>query len=264
MLDCKKALTEAGGDFSKAEKKLQELGLAAAAKRSHKATKNGMITTLITDTKAGMLELFCETDFVARNEDFMELGGKMLQDVINEGITDPADSRLTDQMNVLISRIKENMGIKRFLTIDIADDEYATSYIHGGGSLGVLVKFKSDKPEVFADDDVKETAFDMALHAAFHNPQYLEPADVDEQYIKDQQEIFTKQVEALGKPANVVENIVNGKMQKHFSEICFLKQPFVKDDKRSVEQVLSDLGKSKGGTISLVDCRVYRVGEDEA
>ncbi len=262
MLDCKKALMDSAGDFAKAEKKLKELGLAAAAKRSHKATENGMVTTLITDNKAGILELFCETDFVARNKDFVELGSKLLKDVIEQGITDKEDPAITDQMNTLISRIKENMGIKRFETMDIEADEYVTDYIHGEGSLGVLVKFKSDNTDIFQDEEVKAAAFDCALHAAFHNPPYLDKSMVDSAYMAEQEEIFRGQVAALGKPANVVDNIVKGKIQKHYSEICFLQQPFVKDDKKSVEQMLSDLGRQKGASLSLIDYRYYKVGEE--
>lgn len=262
MLDCKKALIEAGGDTAKAEKKLKELGLAAAAKRSHKATNNGLVTTLVTDTKAGMMELFCETDFVARNKDFVELGHSMLKDVLEQEISQVDDPRIADQMNTLISRIKENMGIKRFVSTDIAEDEYVTQYVHGEGSLGVLVKFKSDKPEVFKDDDVQEAAFGCALHTAFHNPPYLDSKDVDEAYMAEQEDIFRNQVAALGKPANVVDNIVKGKINKHYSEICFLQQPFVKDDKRSVAQMLADLGKEKGAKIDLVAYYYYKVGEE--
>ncbi len=262
MLDCKKALIEAGGDTAKAEKKLKELGLAAAAKRSHKATNNGIVTTLVTDSKAGMLELFCETDFVARNKDFIELGHSMVKEVIEKGITKVDDPAIADRMDTLISRIKENMGIKRFITTDIAEDEYVTQYIHGEGSLGVLVKFKSDNPAVFKDEDVQGTTFDCALHAAFHNPPYLDSTDVDPAYMAEQEEIFRNQVAALGKPPQVVDNIVKGKINKHYSEICFLQQPFVKDDKRDVAQVLADLGKQKGAKIDLVGYFYYKVGEE--
>ncbi len=263
MLDCKKALIEASGDFAQAEKKLKELGLAAAAKRSHKATKNGIVTTLITEKKAGIIELYCETDFVARNKDFIDLADKLLKDVVEQGISSPEDPSLTDQMNNLISKIKENMGIRRFETFELGEHDYATTYIHGNGEIGVLVKFHADKPEVFQDEQVRSLTFDCALHAAFHNPPYLDAAQVDKAYISEQEDIFRKQVEALGKPANVIDNIVKGKIQKHLSEVCFLQQPFVKDDKRKVEQVLSDLGKEKGASITLTDFRYYKVGEEE-
>lgn len=262
MLDCKKALIDSEGIFEKAEKKLKELGLAAAAKRSHKAADNGIVVTNITKDKAGILELFCETDFVARNKDFIELAGKLLSDVMEQGITEKDDPVIAGQMESLISKIKENMGIKRFETIDIADHEYVVDYIHGEGSLGVLVKFSSDNPEVFSDQDVQTSLFDCALHAAFHNPPYLDKGLVDASYMAEQEELFRNQVAALGKPANVVDNIVKGKIQKHYSEICFLQQPFVKDDKKSVEQMLQELGKSKGASLSLVDYRYFKVGED--
>ncbi len=262
MMDCKKSLIECGGDFKQAEKKLKELGLAAAAKRSHKATENGRITTKVAGTKAGILELFCETDFVSRNKDFVELSGKLLDDVLTHGFTDVNEPALADQVSDITARIKENMGLKRFTAMDIAENEYVSQYIHGEGSIGVLVKISSDKPEVFSLEEVQTLAFDLALHTAFHNPPYLDKGQVDTAYLDEQEDIFRKQTEALGKPPQVIDNIVKGKIQKHFSEICFLQQPFVKDDKRSVEQVLADVGKAHGASLSLVDYVYYRVGEE--
>lgn len=262
MMDCKKALIECGGDFKQAEKKLKELGLAAAAKRSHKATDNGRIATRASGSKAGILELYCETDFVSRNKDFVELAGTLLEDVLKNGYTDINEPALVDQVSDITARIKENMGLKRFTVLDVAENEYVAQYIHGEGSIGVLVKISTDKPEILADEEVQAVAFDLALHTAFHNPPYLDKGQVDQGYLDEQEDIYRKQTEALGKPPQVIDNIVKGKIQKHFSEICFLQQPFVKDDKRSVEQVLADLGKAKGGSLQLVDYVYYRVGEE--
>jgi elongation factor Ts len=259
MMECKKALTESEGDFKKAEKLLKELGLAAAAKRSGRATDQGRVFTKVTDDKALILELACETDFVARNTDFIKLGDQMLQAAYDNGYTEINDE-LNKMVTDLISKIKENMSAKRLAVLDIADNEYVAQYIHGEGSIGVLVKIAAEDASKLTEE-VKEFAFDCALHIAAFNPAYKDKSDVEQSYIDEQVEIFSKQVAALGKPANVVENIVKGKLNKHFTEISFLQQGFVKDDKVSVEKKLAELSKAVGTKLSIADYISYRVGE---
>ncbi|MCF7946303.1 MAG: translation elongation factor Ts, partial [Spirochaetia bacterium] len=245
MLDCKKALKESDGDFSKAEKKLKELGLAAAAKRSGRATDQGRIFTSVTDTKAGILELACETDFVARNKDFIALGNQMLSKILENDYKKPNDE-LNQMVKDVISTIKENMSLKKFETMNISDNELVSEYTHGEGNIGVLVKMKAEKPEALHNQEVKDFLFDCALHAAAFNPMFLDKSDIDEAYKKEQEDIFKKSFAESGKPANVIDNIVKGKMNKHFSEICFLQQGFVKDDKNSVEKTLKALSDKVG------------------
>ncbi len=261
MLDCKKALVETDGNFQQAEKKLKELGLAAAAKRSGRATNNGRISTKITSDRAGILEIACETDFVARNKDFIALGEALLAAVFEKNKSE-IDEELENMVKDLISTIKENMTIKRFSILELADNEMAADYIHGEGALGVLVKIKAENPAVLESEAVKEFLFNCALHIAAFSPSYLSSDLVDDEYLEEQKDIFTKQVAAMDKPANVVENIVKGKINKHFSEICFLQQPFVKDDKSSVSQVLAALAKEVGTKLEITDYRYFKVGEE--
>jgi elongation factor Ts len=261
MLDCKKALVETDGNFQQAEKKLKELGLAAAAKRSGRATNNGRVSTKITSDRAGILEIACETDFVARNKDFIALGDALLSTVFEKNKTE-IDEELENMVKDLISTIKENMTIKRFSVLDLAANEIASDYIHGEGVLGVLVKMKAENPAVLETEAVKEFLFNCALHIAAFSPLYLSSELVDAEYLEEQKDIFTKQVAAMDKPANVVENIVKGKINKHFSEICFLQQPFVKDDKSSVSQVLAALSKEVGTKLEITDYRYFKVGEE--
>lgn len=261
MLDCKKALKESDGDFSKAEKKLKELGLAAAAKRSGRATDQGRIFTSVTDTKAGILELACETDFVARNKDFIALGNQMLSKVLENDYKEPNDE-LNQMVKDVISTIKENMSLKKFETMNVSENELVSEYTHGEGNIGVLVKMKAEKPEALQNQEVKDFLFDCALHAAAFNPMFLDKSDIDEAYKKEQEDIFKNSVAESGKPANVIDNIVKGKMNKHFSEICFLQQGFVKDDKISVEKTLKALSDKVGSELKIVDYIYYRVGMD--
>lgn len=261
MLDCKKALVEAAGDFAKAEKLLKELGLAAAAKRSGRATNEGRIFSRVTGKAAGLLELSCETDFVARNENFINFGNDLIAEIIEKGLTEQTPE-LTEKVAEIISRIKENITIRRFKVLPIGTGEAVADYIHGEGSIGVVVKVGAENPALLSDERVKSFAFDVALHVAAYNPAYLSKDTVDPAYLAEQKEIFTKQAQSLGKPEKVLAGIVQGKLNKHLSEICLLQQAFVKDDKQTVAQVCDGIGKEVGAKIAIVDFLYFRVGED--
>ena len=261
MMDCKKALTEAGGDFQKAEKVLKEQGLAAAAKRSGRATNEGRVFTLINEKKAGILEISCETDFVARNDNFVALGKEIVADMVNNGVA--ADGpELAVKIQNAITTIKENMAVRRGEVIEADADESLTDYVHGdSGRIGVIVKIKADKPELLSQEPVASFAFDLALHVAAFRPQFLSAETVDEKYRTEQEEIFVAQARQLDKPENILQGIAKGKMKKHLSQICLLEQGFVKDEKRPVSQVAKDLGKEVGGDISVTGYVYYSVGE---
>ena len=265
MGDCKKALIEAEGNIEQAIKILKEKGLAAAAKRSARATKEGKIFTKIAGNKAVILELNCETDFVSRNEKFVALGDKLTDEIISSGAKEvtPALSTLVTEA---IGVIKENMTLPRFKVLDIADNEYAVQYVHGVGNIGVLVKFKADSKAVFDNDAVKTFAFDCALHVAAFAPVALSPDKISEAYIKEQTEIFQAQMDqdpkVAAKPDQVKAGILKGKLNKHFSEICFLDQPFVKDDKKKVSQVMAEVAKAAGGKLEVAEYVYYKLGDN--
>lgn len=263
-MECKKALSEAGGDIPKAEKILKELGLAAAAKRSGRATNEGSIFTLVNGKKAGILELACETDFVARNDQFRALGSTIVTEAVKNGLA-ADDASLQAKVTTTVATIKENITIRRLEVLTAGANESIVDYVHGdSGRVGVLVMLQADRPELLETPAVKEFAFNCALHVAAFHPLYLSEASVDEAYRKEQEEIFTVQAKNLGKPENVLAGIVKGKLKKHYSEICLLDQPFVKDDKRSVEQVAKDIGKEVGGKIAVTGYRYFAVGEELA
>jgi len=262
MMDCKKALVQAEGNFAKAEKLLKEMGLAAVAKRSGRATNSGRVFTLVGKDKSVILEMACETDFVARNEDFAALGNELCKDVLENGYT-VIVPELELKVRDLISKIKENMSLKRFVSIAIPQNGLVANYVHGEGSLGVIVLLQADNESAISNEKVSAFAFDCALHIAAFTPRYLSSSVVDAEYIQEQTEIFTAQTLALGKPEKVVAGIVQGKLNKHYSEICFLQQPFVKDDSRSVEKVMDDLSKEVGSNLSISSYTFYRVGVDE-
>ncbi len=263
MMDCKKALTNAAGDFAKAERILKELGLAAAAKRSGKPTNEGRIFTAVTNHGAALLELSCETDFVARNADFIALGNAIVDRVAREDLTID-DPQIAAEIQAAISTIKENMAARRAKRLTAEGNERIVQYVHGeGGNIGVLVKIRAGTPGTLQSETVQRFAFDCALHVAAFNPSFLSKETVPGEYLKEQEEIFMQQARNLGKPEKVLEGIVKGKLNKHLSEICFLEQPFVKDDKRSVAKVAADIGKETDDEITVSDFAYFKVGEQE-
>ena len=265
MGDCKKALIEAEGNIEQAVKILKEKGLAAAAKRSARATKEGKIFTKIKGNKAVILELNCETDFVSRNEKFIALGDKLTDEIIATGAKE-----VTPALSILVTEaigvIKENMTLPRFKVLEIADNEYAAQYVHGVGNIGVIVKFKADSKALFDNEAVKAFAFDCALHVAAFAPVALSPAKISADYIKEQTEIFQAQMDQdpkmAEKPDKVKAGILQGKLNKHFAEICFLDQAFVKDDKKKVSQVMAETAKAAGGKLEIAEYVYYKLGDN--
>jgi elongation factor Ts len=262
MLDCKNALVKANGDFNAAERLLKEQGLAAAVKKSERATNSGLIFSKILPDKGIMLELTCETDFVARNSLFQELGNALLGKVEEKNLA-VATEELQTMVKETVGKIKENMQLRRIITLPVGPDESIVEYVHDG-RIGVMIRFSFSDPKAKDNPAVKPVLFDCALHAAAFAPQFLSKDKVSPAFLKEQEEIFAKQAENLNKPANVLQGIIKGKVNKLLSEICFLEQPFVKDDKRSVGKVLDDLGKQVGAKITIVDYRYVKLGEDQS
>lgn len=259
MLDCKNALVKAEGDFAKAERLLKEQGLAAAVKKSGRVTNQGKVFSKVLPGKGILLELTCETDFVARNSLFLDLGAKLLDMVVSQGLTQKTPA-MDEMVKETVGTIKENMELRRIAVVPVADGEVLVDYVHEN-RIGVLARFRVGSPAAKDDPRVKATLFDCALHIAAFGPLFFSKDKVTPAFLKEQEEIFAKQVEALDKPANVKAGIVKGKVNKIFQEVCFLEQPFVKDDKRSVAKVLADLGKEAGTTVEAVDFVYMKLGD---
>jgi len=264
MMECKNALVACEGDFVKAEKQLKEKGLAAVEKRADRATNEGKVFIKVAGDKAILVEIATETDFVARNPDFIALGAAIVDRVVQKGYTD-ISAELTGMVDDLAVKIREKMGLKRVKVVSGGPNDYLTSYIHGDGNIGVVVKISSDKSAAVADERIKTFAFDLALHIAAFNPMALDRSKIDAAHISEQEAIFCKQMEGdekmKGKPANVVDNILKGKVNKYLSDICLLDQGFVKDEKLSVAKVLEDLGKQVGAKLSVAEYVYFRVGQ---
>jgi len=260
MMDCKKALKEAKGDFAKAEKILKGLGLAAAAKRAGRATNEGRVFIKTSAQKSIILELSCETDFVAKNKDFKVLGEELAATILEKKLN-PKDKAVETIISNTIAKIKENITLKRLSIIETQKNETYCQYIHGEGRIGVIVKLKLEDPGLMENDKIKDFAFNIALHIAAFAPLYLAVDRIDADYLKEQEEIFKKQVQNLKKPEKVLEGIVKGKIKKLYSEICLLEQGYVKNEKMKVHQILENLSKEIGSSIEISDYAYYKVGE---
>lgn len=259
MMDCKNALVKANGDFAEADKILKEMGKAAVAKRQDRPTENGRISIKENGKAVAMVSVSCETDFVASNEKFVALGNELCDMILAHAYTE-ANDELTAKVNDAIAIIKENMAIRNVYYKELAAGQYAATYIHGEGAMGVVVVFQSDKAEAFQNATVKEFTNDVALHVAAFTPSHLSMKDVPEQYVNEQLEIFRAQVKDMDKPEKVKEGIVRGKLNKHLGEICLLSQHFVKDEDQTVEKKMASVAKEAGCQLSIVDYKFFVAG----
>ncbi len=259
MMECKKALTECNGDISEAEKYLKEKGLAAGAKRAERATSEGRLFVRQQGNKIALVELTCETDFVANNADFIAAGEKMLDVTLANGYTKVEAEHETILEPLKVS-IRENMKVAKVEIVEIPADSIGSFYVHSDKKTGAIVVIKGSTAEA-----VKTFAYDCCLHIAAFTPAYTSKKDVPESYIADQKEIFKAQMDQdekmASKPDNVKEGILQGKVNKHLAEICFEDQMFVKDDKKTVTAKLAEVGKEVGATLSFVTAKLYVLGK---
>ena len=259
IADCKKALEQSDGDFDAAVKVLREKGAAVAAKRASKEAKEGVIATNVTaDAQSGaMVEINCETDFVTRNEDFQafvaELQGEALDyesGKMAEGVADKVEAKM--------ATIGEKIQFRRNVKWDVEGTGSITSYVHMGGKVGVLVELGCENAETLSNPVYKELAKDLTLHVAAAAPEYLTRDEVPAETIESEKDIFRKQLE--GKPENIMENILKGKINKYFSQICFVEQGFVKEDKVSITDFVAEKAKEIGDTITIKRYVRYQLG----
>ena len=265
IMECKNALVSTDGDFEKATKILKEKGLAALEKRADRATNNGKVFVKIKEdgSSAVLVELNAETDFVARNPEFIEVGKTIADQALEKGIAAPT-AELSSLVQDLATKIRENMGLKRLCLVKASPNENLTQYIHGDGNIGVVVKCESDKPEIFKDEEVKSFIFTLALHIAAFNPVAIDRTKVDQEWLKEQESIFKalmeKDEKLKGKPDNVLSGILQGKVTKYLSEICLMEQGYVKDEKMTVAKAIEECAKKVGAKLVINDYYYYKVG----
>jgi elongation factor Ts len=272
MMDCKKALAESNGDFDGAVKFLREKGLAVAAKKADRIAAEGVVDILVSEDgkTAAMIEVNAETDFVAKNEKFLDFVKGLLKTII---ATKPADvaELLTKnfdgtEMSVeaklkdMIFTIGENMNIRRFLVVE----GVLTSYIHGKGSTGVIVKFEADDA-VASNEGFAAFAKNIALQVAAMPVLYLDKDSVPAKDLEEEKSIILTQLhndpKNANKPAQILEKMVVGKLGKFYEKNCLLEQAYVKDDKMSVGKYVEASAKEFGGSIKVVGFFMYEKGE---
>ncbi len=265
MMDCKKALTQAEGDMEKAIDVLREKGLASAAKKSGRVASEGVIATFVSEDmkNASMIELNCETDFVSANADFVKLANGIAK-VVAENTVENLDevkalpyegATVQDAVTTLIAKLGENMNLRRYEKIE-APEGLVSSYIHMGGKIGVLVQVKSEN----VNNEVATVARDVAMHVAALNPQFLDNSSVDADTIEREREIYRVQALNEGKPAKIVEKMVDGRINKFFKEVCLVDQMFVKNPDLSIQAFVNQEAK-KLGNIELVKFTRFEKGE---
>ncbi|HCZ2431688.1 TPA: elongation factor Ts [Staphylococcus aureus] len=256
MMDCKKALTETDGDIDKAIDYLREKGIAKAAKKADRIAAEGLVHVETKGNDAVIVEINSETDFVARNEGFQELVKEIANQVLDtkaetvEALMEttlPNGKSVDERIKEAISTIGEKLCVRRFAIRTKTDNDAFGAYLHMGGRIGVLTVVEGSTDE--------EAARDVAMHIAAINPKYVSSEQVSEEEINHEREVLKQQALNEGKPENIVEKMVEGRLRKYLQEICAVDQDFVKNPDVTVEAFL----KTKGG--KLVDFVRYEVGE---
>jgi len=230
MMDCKKALVESNGDLQGAVDALRKSGIAKAEKKSGRATKEGKVISCLSGNKGSLVEILCETDFVATNEKFgnfiKSLSEKALSSFTDDGdISSKLQEKEKDSLVSMIATIGENIQIRRAVRWESRG--VTASYLHMGGRIGVMIDVEGECDKTLLNE--------ICMHIAAFRPQYINPGDVPAEIINKEKEIMKAQL--AGKPAEMLEKIVMGKINKWYSEVCLMKQPWIKDDKKSLDKV---------------------------
>lgn len=270
MMDCKKALVQTDGNFEEAVKYLREKGMASAAKKASRVAAEGLVKCVVSDDKkvAVAVEVNCETDFVARSDQFIALIGNIATHLLQSNATTVeevlAENYYADPsktLSVLVAEatasIGEKISLRRFTKYVQNANGLIASYIHMGGSIGVLCQISCDK----VDGAVAELAQNVCMQIAASKPQVISIADVDASQLDSEREILTAQAKNEGKPEAVIAKMVEGRIHKYYKEVCLLEQEYVRDSALSVKQVIADVEKSVGCKIAVDRFVRYEMGE---
>jgi len=269
MMDCKKALQEADGDIDKAMEILRKKGLATLAKRAERETSNGRVVSQTTDDgkTSVMASLCCETDFVAKSEDFMATANRLADYAMACEASEGADNVLassidgkafSDILTETVSKTGEKTLVGDYAKFTLDGSGLIASYIHFNSKVGTMVQIDTSSDDLAKSEGVNRTALDIAMHITASKPLALDRDGIDPQAVEQEKAVYAEQ--AKGKPAEIIERIVEGKMKKFFGENCLLDQPFVKDDSKSVAEVLAEAAKQAGGTASIKRFARFEVG----
>ena len=271
MMDCKKALAETDGDMEKAIDYLREKGLAKAAKKAERTASDGRVFYVISnDGKLGvMIELNSETDFVAKTDEFNDLGNKITAHLAAKSYADvPAllesvhesGSTINDLVTAIIAKLGENIVLKRFARFD-AQNGKAFCYIHSNYKVGALVELNAEDQAVLAKDEFAELGHELCMQIAAAAPQFLVSEDVPEDVLEREKAVYRQQLLDEGKPADKIEKIIPGKLRKYFETVCLLEQEYIRDTDKKVKQLIDEAGKKLGTKITVRRFERFAIGE---
>jgi len=269
MMDCKKALAENDGDLEAAVDWLRTKGLAAAAKKAGRVAAEGLVAVQINGNKGAVCEVNAETDFVARNDAFQTLVGNIAKlaldaadiDALN-GMDYPGTGRtVAEEVTHNVATIGENMNIRRIASLSV-ENGVLSSYVHnqlvpGLGKIAVLVALESDA----GTDGLEEVGKQIAMHIAAARPQSIGIDDLDQDAVERERQVLVDQARESGRPDNIIEKMVEGRLRKFYEEVCLLEQTFVIDGESKLSKVVENAGKTAGGTVKVTGFKLFVLGE---
>ena len=270
MMECKKALTETDGDMEAAIKILRERSGLKAAKKADRAAKEGLVSAqLSADGKSGiLLELNCETDFVAKNDNFGDflssvataVAGSDAKDLEAAQTVSMGEMSVSEAVKAKVIELGENLQFSRFDRFDVEGAGAIASYIHMGGKVGVLLEVGCEKEDTPSQEAFKDLVKDITLHIAAAAPSGLNRSDIPAELVDAEKDVFRKQMENSGKPAEIIDKIIEGKLGKFYSEQCLVDQGFVKDPDTTISTLVEAKGKELGDTLTINRFTRFAVG----
>ena len=272
MMDCKKALTENGGDLEKSIEYLRKKGIASASKKAGRTAKEGTVFALVDneDKAAVLVEVNCETDFVAKTDNFQKFVATIAKQIAKANPESPeallaqkidGTKTVEETVKEAIATLGENIKVRRFVRYPIAAGKEVKTYIHAGGKVGVLVEANLGNPAKSTHESFLGFMRDISMHIAAASPLYLKSDEVPADVIGKEKEIALAQLQTQNKPADVLEKIASGKINKYFEETCLVKQKFVKDDKKTIESLTAEIGKTIGEALHINRFARFVLGE---
>ena len=256
MMACKTALKETNGDFEAAVDYLRKKGLAAAEKKQSRTAAEGVVVNVVEGSKAVILEVNCETDFVAKGDDFKSFANEMAAYALSNGVesSEALRDQKADAINELTLKCGEKIDLRRMIA---KSTDNKLGYYNHGGKIGVVVEAKTTASGEMLDELLK----DVSMHVAAASPRFLAAGDIDESFKEREAKIYTEQLKEQGKPEQMIPNIVQGKLKKLASEVCLLEQKFVKNPDLSVSAHVDAVAKELGASVELVAFRSLVLGE---
>ncbi|NLW59972.1 MAG: elongation factor Ts [Firmicutes bacterium] len=281
IMDCKRALKENNGDLEKAVAYLREKGLASAAKKAGRVAADGLVGAFVNAdrTNGALVEVNCETDFVAKTDDFHRFVQELAEHITQqapkavsaeeEGAEAPylleqpfkGEQTVGEYVAELVAKTGEKVTVRRFAHYQTGENGFVQEYIHMNGKIGVLIELALSDAGLKEKEEVATLAKDLAMQVAAAKPEYVRRADVPESFVEAEKKIYMAQAMNEGKPEHIAEKITLGRLNKMYQEICLEEQAFVKDNNQTIAALVAETGKKLGGEITIVRFTRYEKGE---